>query len=72
MTETPAVEMVPLDAIEFDTMNPQVEDLATFNELVESIRDHGFLEPAWWRGSKRGASSAFRASTGSRRPRWRG
>lgn len=37
--------VVSVDVLDPDPMNPNVEDLGTFNELVESIRRDGFLEP---------------------------
>lgn len=36
--------ILPVDAIEPDPDNPNVEDMATFNELVEGMKQHGVLE----------------------------
>lgn len=41
----PDVKVLAIDACQPAAWNPNVEDLATFNVLVESIKEHGFLEP---------------------------
>lgn len=45
MSNLHEVITVPIDSCVPNTWNPQEEDLATFNELVEQIKQHGFLEP---------------------------
>ena len=44
MTE-PQLIMLDVDACEPSDWNPNVEDLATFNELVENIRQVGMVDP---------------------------
>lgn len=41
----PDVVRLPIEAIQPVDWNPNVEDVATFNELVENIRANGFNEP---------------------------
>lgn len=42
MSDQVALDWIPLDAIEFDELNPQEQDLATFNELVEGFQKDGW------------------------------
>src|SRR5688572_22843319 len=39
-------ELIDLDLIDFDPDNPNAQDVGVFNEVVESMRNHGFLENA--------------------------
>src|SRR3972149_8307446 len=41
----PQLIMLDVDACEPSDWNPNVEDLATFNELVENIRQVGMVDP---------------------------
>lgn len=45
--DRPELAWIPLDSIEEDPENPNVEDLATFNDLVDTFRQHGYaaVEP---------------------------
>lgn len=45
MAEVQKSVMVPIDQCEAVEWNPNVEDLATFNALVEAIAEHGFTDP---------------------------
>lgn len=38
------IRVVDIDLLDPDPLNPQVQDLGTFNELVEAIRQDGMLE----------------------------
>lgn len=43
--EIPEQVLLDIDSIQPDPLNPNVEDLGTFNELVEAIKEDGFIEP---------------------------
>lgn len=45
MTEVRESVMIPIDEFEPVEWNPNVEDLATFNTLVETIQQNGFTDP---------------------------
>lgn len=39
------IKNIPIDSIQPSSWNPNVEDPDTFNELVESIKNDGFVDP---------------------------
>jgi ParB-like chromosome segregation protein Spo0J len=43
---TPEIRVVDFDLIDPHPENPNVEDVQTFNELVETMKDYGWLQPA--------------------------
>ena len=44
--KAPEIRTVSFDLIDADPENPNVEDVQTFNELVDTIREYGWLQPA--------------------------
>lgn len=65
MGKEPEYTTVPIDDIEPNDWNPNIEDPVTFNELVENIKEYGFKDPL--EVVRLGGSDRFRIIDGEHR-----